>query len=66
MNKFFIDDWKRKAFGYETCFEGEEYHLVRKKNSPGLEVVPNSRGYREFNTDSLNGKPFAHFTGRND
>jgi hypothetical protein len=23
INKFFIDDWTRRAFAYDTCFEGE-------------------------------------------
>lgn len=41
INKFFVDDWKRKEFAYDTCFEGEQYHLVRHKDNPRLEVVPN-------------------------
>jgi hypothetical protein len=34
----YIDDWKRKKYSYQTAFEGEEYHLVKKANEPGYEI----------------------------
>lgn len=43
IQRFFIDDWTRKGFGYETFFEGEVYHLVKKKDGTGLEIHTNHR-----------------------
>jgi hypothetical protein len=39
---------------------------VKKKNEPGLEVVPNSRGVMEFTTDGVPCKPFSGYTSRDD
>lgn len=66
IKKFFIDDWNRSGFGYDTCFEGEQYHLVKKKNEPGLEVVLNERGIKEFTTDGVPCKPFKGYSKRPD
>lgn len=38
----FVTDWKRKKFGYETAFHGEEYHIVRDLDDTDHRVVNNS------------------------
>jgi len=43
INRLFIDDWTRRGLAYETFFEGDEYHVVKKKNGPGLEIIVNDR-----------------------
>ena len=29
IKKLFIEDWQRPLYGYQTAFEGEQYHLVQ-------------------------------------
>lgn len=41
VNKFLIEDWQRKPFGYRTCFEGEEYHLLQNPYDSTLEIQKN-------------------------
>ena len=36
ISRLHLTDWKRPRFEYETEYEGEVYHLVRKRNEPGF------------------------------
>jgi hypothetical protein len=43
INKMFIDDLKRQPHGYETAFEGEQYHLVRNRETSQFKIEVNQR-----------------------
>jgi len=39
--KMYIDDLKRKPLGYETAFEGGQYHLVRNRETSQYNIQMN-------------------------
>lgn len=64
----FIDDWTRKGLAYDTFFEGDEYHVVQKKNGPGMEIVLNDRETKSPGEEQKfkQLKPFEGYSPRSD
>ena len=43
INKLYIEDWRRKGYGYDTTFEGEMYHLVKDRERSKYHIEKNER-----------------------